>query len=100
MTIEAKWSDFNGLDAEQTLNTINQALPRWVTLALVVGIAWQLARVIWMLIPGSDVGEQIIAPPAQVSASASANRASLDIQSIANAHLFGEADAEQDEELH
>jgi general secretion pathway protein C len=96
MTIEAKWSDFNSLDAEQTLTAINRALPRWVTLALVVGIAWQLARIIWMLMPGSDAGDQVIAPPVQISRSTAASGASLDVQSIANTHLFGEADAEAD----
>lgn len=95
MTIEAKWSDFNNLDLERTLTTINQALPRWVTLALVVGIAWQLARVIWMLIPGSDSGDQVIVPPAQISATTATSGTSLDVQGIANTHLFGEADAEQ-----
>lgn len=93
MTTEARWSDFGSLDAERTLNAVNQLLPRWVALALVVGIAWQLARVIWVFMPGSEVGEPIIAPPAQISRSAGAADA-VDVQSIANAHLFGEASAD------
>ncbi|MFT5501193.1 MAG: hypothetical protein ACI88G_001326, partial [Woeseiaceae bacterium] len=70
MTTEAKWSDFSSLDAERTLGAVNQLLPRWVALALVVAIAWQLARIIWLLMPGSTAGDQIIAPPSQVSRSA------------------------------
>ena len=92
MTTTAKWSDFSSLDVERTLNAANQLLPRWVALALVVGIAWQLARIIWMLIPGSGLGDQVISPPVQITRSP-ASAGSVDVQSIANAHIFGEADA-------
>lgn len=91
MTIEAKWSDFTSFDSERTLSAANQLLPRWVTLILVVAIAWQLARIIWMLMPGSAAGDPIVATPAQVSAAASpATRAN--VQAIASVHIFGEAD--------
>ncbi len=94
MTVEAKWSDFSGLDADRALAAMNRALPRWVALLLVVGIAWQLAQVIWMLMPGSDAGDQVIAPPVQISRSPAATSGSVDVQRIADAHLFGEADPE------
>jgi len=94
MTIEAKWSDFSSLDSERTLSAANQLLPRWVTLALVVAIAWQLARIIWMLMPGSSAGDAIVASPAQVSAAASPTTRA-DVQAIANAHIFGEADPDE-----
>ena len=94
MTIEAKWSDFSSLDAERMLVAGNQLLPRWVTMALVVAIAWQLARIIWMLMPGSSTGDLIIAPPVQISRATSAGAGAADVQSIANAHIFGEASAE------
>jgi general secretion pathway protein C len=93
MTTDAKWSDFSSLDAEQTLNAVNQLLPRWVSLALVVGIAWLLAKAIWMLMPGSDTGDTVIVPPAQISRAAGAASA-VDVQSIANAHIFGVASAD------
>ena len=94
MTIEAKWSDFSSLDAERMLVAGNQLLPRWVVMALVVAIAWQLARIIWMLMPGSSTGDLIIAPPVQISRSAAGSAGSADVQSIANAHIFGEASTE------
>ena len=94
MTIEAKWSDFSGLDAERALSAINKTLPRWVALLLVIGIAWQLAQVIWMLMPGSDAGDQVIAPPVQISRS-TPTASAVNVQNIANAHLFGEADPEE-----
>ena len=93
MIINAKWSDFSGLDAERALLAINNFLPRWVALLLVIGIAWQLAQVIWMLMPGSEAGDQVIAPPVHISRTAQA--AAVNVQNIANAHLFGEADPEE-----
>jgi general secretion pathway protein C len=93
MTIEAKWSDFSSLDGERTLAAVNQLLPRWVTLTLVVAIAWQLARIIWLLMPGSSAGDQIIAPPSQLRSPAQSS-SQVDVQLIANAHIFGQASAE------
>lgn len=94
MTIDAKWSDFSGLDAERVLSAMNNALPRWVALLLVIGIAWQLAQLTWMLMPGSEAGDPVNAPPAQISRTTPAATA-VNIQNIANAHLFGEADPEE-----
>jgi len=90
MTIEAKWSDFRRFDSEQMLSAVNQLLPRWVTLLLVIAIAWQLARIIWMLMPGSSAGDLIVATPSQVSAVA-APGLRANVQAIANAHIFGAA---------
>ncbi len=90
MTIEAKWSDFSSMDSERMLSAANQLLPRWVTLMLVIVIAWQLASIIWLLMPGSSAGDPIVATPAQVNAATSpASRAN--VQAIANAHIFGTA---------
>jgi len=93
MTTEAKWSDFSSLDGERTLAAVNQLLPRWVTLALVAAIAWQLARVIWLLMPGSSTGDQIIAPPSQPGTPEALASGQVDVQSIATAHIFGHASA-------
>jgi len=93
MTTEAKWSDFSSLDGERTLAAVNQLLPRWVTLALVAAIAWQLARVIWLLMPGSSTGDQIVAPPSQPGIPAALASGQVDVQSIATAHIFGHASA-------
>jgi len=94
MNTEAKWSDLSSLDGERTLAAMQQLLPRWVTLALVVAVAWQLAQIIWLLMPGSSAGDLIVAPRTQVSASARAASGLVDVQSIADVHIFGEASAE------
>ena len=91
MATTAKWSDFSNLDSEQILAAVNDRLPRWVTLVLVVGIAWQLARIVWLMMPGPASGMPIAAPTVQVAASTAAT-AQPNVRMIAATHLFGEAD--------
>ncbi len=94
MTTEAKWSDFSSLDSERTLAAANQLLPKWVAVALVVAIAWQLARIIWLLMPGSSVGDAGITPPSQLRTPGAESAGQVDVQSIAAAHIFGQASGE------
>ena len=93
MTTEAKWSDFASMDGAKTLAAANRLLPAWVSLLLVVVVAWQLARIIWMLVPAPSGGDPV-APPAGTRISAVQADTSADVQAIVNAHLFGIADAE------
>lgn len=92
MTTNPKWSDFASMDGAKTLAAANSLLPRWVGLLLVVVIAWQLARIIWMLVPGPAAGDPVAAP-ANLPVSAAQGSGSADVQSIVSAHLFGEANA-------
>ncbi len=94
MTSDAKWSDFSSLDGERTLAAANQLLPRWVSLVLVAAIVWQLARIIWLLMPGSSAGDAIITPPSQLQTPAAGAAGQVDVQSIATGHIFGQADSE------
>lgn len=64
-----------------------------VSLLLVVLIAWQLARMVWMLVPGSAVGDAVPQPDA-MPVSAVTVGSSTDVNAIANTHIFGLADAE------
>ena len=93
MTTEAKWSDFASGDGAKTLAAANRLLPSWVSLLLVVVIAWQLARIIWMLIPAPAAGDPVPAPANQLI-SASQGDSSADVQAIVAAHIFGVADAD------
>lgn len=102
MTNTAKWTDFSNLDGPQIIAAVNERLPRWVTLLLIVAIAWQLARVLWMLVPASSAGDPVQAPLAQLSAtSASIAGGQANVQMIAAAHLFGVAtfDAENEQPI-
>jgi general secretion pathway protein C len=103
MISRADWLNFDGVDA----GTVNRFLPPAVSLVLVVLIGWQLARMIWMLVPGSAVGD-IVPQPDVLPESTSIAKRSTDVESIARAHIFGTADtiesgllpmAEPDEDL-
>lgn len=89
MTTEAKWSDFRSLDRERTLAAVHELLPKWVALLLVAAIAWQLARIAWMLVPATAVGDPVETRPPGAGAATPAG--GVDVRSIAAAHLFGKA---------
>ena len=91
MTTRAKWSDLLSGDSSRTLAAVNNLLPAWVSLVIVVLIGWQLAKIIWSFVPGTDVGTPVIVPLGQTSAVATNDTSN--VQSIANVHIFGEADA-------
>jgi general secretion pathway protein C len=88
MTTEAKWSDIASLDGAKIFAAASRLLPAWVSLLLVVVIAWQLARIIWMLVPGPAAGDPVAAPVGQAPAPGLTD-SSTDVQAIAGAHLFG-----------
>ena len=88
MTTEAKWSDFASLDRAKSVAAANSLLPSWLSLALVIIIAWQLAKIIWTLVPGASAGDTVLAPAADL-AQLSASDTAVDVQAIANSHLFG-----------
>jgi general secretion pathway protein C len=92
MTI-AKWTDFSNLDRERTVAAINQTAPKWVALILVVVIAWLLARIVWMLIPGPSAGDAVDAMPAGMTGTL-APSTQANVQAIADAHIFGAARAD------
>jgi len=95
MTTEAKWPDFASLDGAKMLAAANRLLPAWLSLLLVIVIAWQLARIIWMLVPAPAAGDSIPVPANQLLESAQTN-GSADVQTIVTAHIFGVADSDPD----
>ncbi len=92
MITKADWTDFSSADGGTALTTANRVLPPWVSLLLVIAIAWQIARIIWMLVPGSATGDAI-QPPMNIPTTTSMSGSDTDVQAIASNHLFGEADA-------
>lgn len=89
MISRADLSSFSNIDA----NTVNRLLPPLVSLVLVVIIGWQLARIVWLLMPGESVGGSV-SVPGNLSPAATTQVASTDVKAIADAHIFGVADAE------
>ena len=90
MISRASLTKFDGVDA----STVNRFLPPAVSLLLVVLIAWQLAKMIWMLVPGSSIGD-VVPLPASLPESTPTMQGSTDVRTIADSHIFGTADAEE-----
>lgn len=83
---------FETLTPQQWLDRASRTLPQVLSVLLVVAIAWQLVQLTWMLLDRSSTAAPIVtaAPPAPASAA----RKGPDIQAIADAHLFGTAQVE------
>ena len=94
MINKANWNDIAGLTSGNTLATLNRLAPPWVSLVLAIAIGWQLAGIIWSLVPGSGAGDTIV-PPANLPAETStASGGPANVEAIAANHLFGQADEE------
>lgn len=93
MISKAELTNFSSVDASNALATLNRVVPPWVSLLLVVAIAWQLARIIWMLVPAPATGDAVQVPVSMPAVAAAGSTAG-DVQAIADKHMFGEADAQ------
>lgn len=96
MATTAKWLDFSHLDSEKALAMMNGRLPGVVSLLLTVAIGWILAQLVWALVPRTPELETIdVAPPGNLSGVvADSSSGGVNIETIASAHLFGEASKE------
>lgn len=83
----SRWS---AQSPEQLVAKASQYLPIWVSLTLVVLIAYYLARAAWLLYPS---GEQVVwTPPQRTGAARLAQSATTaDYGKIVDSHLFGTA---------
>jgi general secretion pathway protein C len=94
MSFSASLRELQTLSGQQWLDRATQTLPRALTVVLVIAIAWQLVQLTWMLLAArqapEDASAMVMAPPPP-----SATRKGIDVQAIANAHIFGEAKGEQ-----
>lgn len=93
MINKLNWNDFSNVDSGSMLTTINRTLPPWVTLLLVIAIAWQVAQIVWRLVPGSAAGDIVVAPT-NIPVDQSSAGLTSDVRAIAANHMFGQADAE------
>lgn len=79
--------ELQNVSAQQWLDRASRTVPRILTVLLVVAIAWQLVQLTWLLLERSpEDSPPIPPPPASV---ASAQKKSVNVQSIVDAHLFG-----------
>ncbi len=93
MISRANWPNIASVDGDSAIDAVNRFLPPPVSLLLVVLIGWQLARLVWMLVPGTTAGVPVPLP-ASMSATESSSSSSTNVNTIADAHIFGVADAE------
>jgi general secretion pathway protein C len=91
MATNYKWSDLTTGDRARAMRSANHLLPAWVSLVVVVLIGWQLAKLLWLLMPGPAAGSQV-AVPVMSNGAAAGSPAASNTSIIANAHIFGEAD--------
>jgi general secretion pathway protein C len=77
----------------QWLSASNRVLPQAATAVLVIGIAYQAARLTWLLVPGAEFDTPPPALPAPTTGTSAAAGRSLDLTPVIDAHLFGEPDA-------
>ncbi len=96
MISKVNWSDLSSMDGSTALSTVSRVVPPWLSLLLVIAIGWQIAKIIWLLVPGPAAGDSITVP---VSAAPSSVQSSTvaDVTAIANAHVFGVADEDTTE---
>lgn len=97
MSDTAKWSDLTSLDGPRTLAAASRLLPGWVSLILALVIGWQLARIAWDLIPAPAAGDPVAIPSGTMASTADEDPGFI-AETIAAAHLFGEAKEDDAEE--
>ena len=91
MISKSNWADLSNVDSGSVLSAVNRLVPPWVSLLLVIAIGWQIAKIIWLLVPGPAAGDAVNLP---VSAAIAGDATSglADVQAIADSHMFGVAD--------
>ena len=93
MNLAASLQGLPDLAAHSKVQRAMRHLPTATTAALTILIAWQLAKLTWLLLPSPPVDSGVVLPP-PVAPTQNAGR--VDVQRIAGAHLFGEATASTD----
>lgn len=94
MINKTNWTDFSSVDGGNALATMNRALPPWISLLLVIAIGWQIASIVWSLVPAPSTGDAVEAPASLPVETSGGGGTRADVQAIADNHIFGEADAE------
>jgi general secretion pathway protein C len=95
MSLSARIGEFRNLTPEQIAAETSRTLPFWVSVLLVVLIAWQLARLTWMFLP--QPAPDTTVPPADATPATSVGadgNLSAQLREAVEAHLFGEAPRE------
>jgi general secretion pathway protein C len=97
MNVAEHLSALSARTPAQWVGTANRVLPPAVAAILVITIAYQLAQITWLLMPGED----FTAPPPLVAAGARGptRAASTDFEALQRSHLFGQPPEQVAEEV-
>jgi len=87
MPLLERLSTLEDLSPQQWLERASRNLPAWVSVVLVLAIAWQLVQLTWLLLGRGQPGDPLPLPTPVPGASARAPGPNL--QAIVDAHLFG-----------
>ncbi len=90
MISRASLSKLLNIDGGNAFATANRYLPALASLLLVVLIGWQIATIIWALVPGNAAGVAVPLP-ASLPISGTLSNSRSDVTAIAESHLFGVA---------
>jgi general secretion pathway protein C len=92
LKLPAALSQFSGMNAAQWAQLGSQRAPQLVTGLAVLGIAWQAAKLTWLLLMPAASNQGAVLP-APVPTTTQPTTAQANVQLIADAHLFGIASA-------
>ena len=90
MISRASLSKLLNVDGGNAIAAANRYLPALASLLLVVLIGWQIATIIWALVPGNAAGVAVPLP-ASLPISGTLSNSRSDVIAIAESHLFGVA---------
>jgi len=93
MAISAQLRGFQELSPQQWLDRVSRTVPQALSLLLVLAIAWQLVQLTWLLL---DRGNEPVPAPVAAAPLPASQPKGPNIQSIVDAHLFGQPQAKSE----
>ncbi|MGH8494634.1 MAG: type II secretion system protein GspC [Gammaproteobacteria bacterium] len=90
MSLASTLNQFRSADYDDLLARASRTLPQWVAALFAIAIAWQLARLIWMLVPSPP--EDLDAAVARAGQPGAGRDTLVDVTGIVEAHFFGKAE--------
>jgi general secretion pathway protein C len=93
MTFIHKLNSLRAQPAIYWIDAANTRLPRMVSVLLILGIAWFLARFVWVLVPLENEFDWSVNPTSKRPSSSADTASQINYRTIVSAHIFGEAGA-------
>jgi general secretion pathway protein C len=93
MTFIHKLDSLRTQPANYWIDAANTQLPRMVSVLLILGIAWFLARFVWVLVPLENEFDWSVNPTSGRPSSSADTASQINYRTIVSAHIFGAAGA-------